>query len=556
VSSAPAGQHPQPPSPPQPAGTPAPPPAAGQARTSRRAELAATWVPAAVVAAAMALVGWWGIARLNSMGNDEVATHWAALLPLRWLVHLLSNVDAVHGLYYLLMHAWAAVGSTPVIMRIPSVIAMCVAAVLIVILGQRLTGSGWAGLFAGLIMVATPSISYYAQTARSYAMVFACVLGSTLALLYALEAEAAGASRRRRWLGYAGLVALGGYLNEMSLLVLAAHGVTVLLARYGRPVLERWLWAAGGGAAVVAPLVLLSIKEHAAIGWINPPGATDLRILVQDYFGVETIGAGLLILCAVVALLPGSGWRRRGAGAQAAGTEPPWWRSGGVSLPSVAAPLLVLPAGILIIESLILHPLYVDRYVLYGEAGAALLAGGGLYRIGRWLRGRWLHGRWLGGAASRRALIWLPGVIVCVCVLILQIGPQRHVRTPGSRLYDYGGPSRFIGATARPGDGIIFLGKFYRKARLGYPADFRNTQDFAMAESPLRVGNFQGRDKSFTQTLPLMLTYRRIWVYGTRPSPHRPAGLLREESLALLRYFRPAGSHQYHNILVTLWVRR
>ena len=54
-------------------------------------------------------------------------------------------------------------------------IAMAVAAVLIVIIGRRLTGSGWAGLFAGLIMALTPSISFYAQTARSYAMVFACV---------------------------------------------------------------------------------------------------------------------------------------------------------------------------------------------------------------------------------------------------------------------------------------------------------------------------------------------------------------------------------------------
>ena len=84
-------------------------------------------------------------------------------------------------------------------------------------------------------------------------MVFACVLGSTLALMYAMEAEAApGRPSRRRWLVYAGLVALGGYLNEMSLLVLAAHAVTVLLARYGRRAVERWLWAAGGGAALVA----------------------------------------------------------------------------------------------------------------------------------------------------------------------------------------------------------------------------------------------------------------------------------------------------------------
>ena len=140
----------------------------------------------------MLVLGWWGIARDNSMGNDEVATRWAALLPLRELAHLLGNVDAVHGLYYLLMHGWVALGSSPVVLRIPSVIAMAVAAVLMVIIGRRLTGSGWAGLFAGLIMAPTPSISFYAQTARSYAMVFACVLGSTLALMYAMEAEAAG----------------------------------------------------------------------------------------------------------------------------------------------------------------------------------------------------------------------------------------------------------------------------------------------------------------------------------------------------------------------------
>lgn len=39
----------------------------------------------------------------------------------------------------------------------------------------------------------------------------------------------------RRWLCYGALVTLGAYLNEMALLVLAAHLVTVGLARYGRP---------------------------------------------------------------------------------------------------------------------------------------------------------------------------------------------------------------------------------------------------------------------------------------------------------------------------------
>jgi mannosyltransferase len=568
VSQAPTPQRHKPPAP---AGGSAPPPVPGTAppRTPGWAAAAAACAPAATAAVAMLVLGWWGIARDNSMGNDEVATRWAALLPLRELAHLLGHVDAVHGLYYLLMHGWVALGSSPVVLRIPSVIAMAVAAVLMVIIGRRLTGSGWAGLFAGLIMVLTPSISFYAQTARSYAMVFACVLGSTLALMYALEAEAAGRASRRRWLVYAVLVALGGYLNEMSLLVLAAHAVTVLLARYGQPAVERWLWAAGGGAALVVPLVLLSIKEHAALGWVSPPDLTDLRVLAQDYFGAETVAAGLLVVCAVVALLPPRGtwrWLPGGAepstaepstaepstaepsGAEPAGREPrrPWWRSGGVSLPSVAAPLLVLPAAILMIESLLLRPLYVDRYVLYGEAGAALLAGGGLYRIGRWA----------GDASGRRALVWLPGVIVCLCVLVLQLAPQHNVRRPGSRRYDYGGPSRYVGANARPGDGILFFGKFYRKAKLGYPGDFRDTSDFAQAASPLQVGNFQGRDKPAGVTLPLMLGYRRIWVYGARPSLRRPEPELRAESRVLLRRYTLIRQRQFHGILVTLWQRR
>jgi mannosyltransferase len=226
--------------------------------------------------------------------------------------------------------------------------------------------------------------------------------------------------------------------------------------------------------------------------------------------------------------------------------EPAWWRSGGVSLPSVAAPLLVLPAAILMTESILLRPLYVDRYILYGEAGAALLAGAGLYRIGRWL----------GDTTGRPALVWLPGVIVCLCVLVLQLAPQHHVRRPGSRRYDYGGPSRYVGANARPGDGILFFGKFYRKAKLGYPGDFRNTIDFAQAASPLQVGNFQGRDKPTGVTLPLMLGYRRVWVFGARPSLRRPEPELRAESRMLLRRYILVRQRQFHGILVTLWLRR
>jgi hypothetical protein len=70
-----------------------------------------------------------------------------------------------------------------------------------------------------------------------------------------------------------------------------------------------------------------------------------------------------------------------------------------------------------------------------------------------------------------------------------------------------------------------------------------------------RAGNLQGVDKPFSATLPLMLHYRRIWVYGGRPLA-RHSGLLREESMALVRHFTVTGRRQFHGILVTLWLRR
>jgi mannosyltransferase len=527
----------------------------------------------------MLVLGLWGLARDSAMGNDEVATRWAALLSLRELAHLVNNVDAVHGLYYLLMHGWVAVGSSPEALRVPSVAAMTGAAVVIAVLARRLTGSGWAALFAGLVMVLTPDISYYAQTARSYAMVYACVAAATLVLVHALAAEAAGAPGprvARWWIGYAALVTLGGYLNEMSLLMLAAHAVTVLLARQGRQSVRHWAAAGGAAAVLVTPLILVSIREHAAVNWIPRPGLQDLRILFHDYFGATTVAGVLLLACVIVAVLPPrSTWRwlrgqaggsgaggattgdsataggGAGAGddagsAGAAGGELAWWRSGGVSLASVGAPLLVLPALLLILESLVLPPLYVDRYVLYGEAGAALLAGAGMWRIGRWLS---RTVRW-------PALLWVPGAVICACTLVLQLGPQQRARTPESRLYNFGGPSQYVGANARPGDGVLFFGTFFRKARLGYPPDFASTTDFAMSESPEQTGTFRGHDKPFASTYPLMLRYSRIWVVGHLPSVHATDPVLRAESVVLQHRFRLVAERRFKGIAVTLWQRR
>ena len=538
---------------------------ARRAGPARWAAAAIWWAPVATAVAVMAGFGLWGLARQSAMGNDEAASRWAASLSLAQLAHLLRHVDAVHGLYYLLLHGWMAAGTSPAVLRVPSVIAMVAAAALMVILARRLTGPGragqLAGLFAGLVVALSPVVSYYAQTARSYALVYVCVLGQCLALLSALQAEHAGAEQagteqagtelattgRARiagwWLCYGALVTVGAYLNEMTLLVLAAHAITVGLARYGRAAVRHWAVTSAVSVALVSPLLWLSATQQNAVSWIPRPGAHDVWVLYHDYFGSTLAGAVLVTACAAAALVPAAGRRRKPPG-----HETRQRHTGGVSVPSMAVPLLLVPAGLLLLESRTGLPLYQDRYVLYGQAGAALLAGAGAARAGQWLA----------AAARRPELIVLPGAVLCLFALLLQFPAQEHARLPASREFNFGGPSFYLAAHSRPGDAVLFMNSFYRKAELAYPAQFRGTSDIALAVPPADAASFEGTDKPLQAVIPLMLARRRIWVIGRLPSLPSlllPPGPERAESLLLLSRYTRVTKHWYTNVCLSLWVR-
>lgn len=511
--------------------------------------------PVAFPAAVMAVLGAWGLARDSALSNDEAATRIAAQLSLSQLYHLLRHIDAVHGLYYLFMQGWIGLGASPAVLRVPSVLVMIAAVALTSVLAIKLTRSGWVGFFAGLIMAITPAISFYAQTARSYAFVITCVIGATLVLVTVLRAESSGAPTVRRWwVTYAALIALSAYLNEMALLVLAAHGVTVLLARYRPAVLRHWVIAVICGVAAVGPLLLISATQHADVSWIPKPTLGSVGVLFHDYFGARYIVPAGIVLCVIIALLPVRGQHFRPAEsadvttgtAGASASEQPWWRRPGVSLPSVALPLLVVPALLLIVESIVGKSLFIDRYVLYGEPGAALLASAGLYRIGLWL----------GSATGRRWLIWTPGLLACVALLPLQIGTQRYFRTPESRLFDLTGPAAFIGAHARPHDGVLFFDTLFRKDRLLYPHEYGKTDDFGQALSPLQSHDFRGTDRPFAALRPLILQQRRIWVVGFKPSASLRTAALRQQSRVLMGNFTLVEQRHFRGIDVTLWLRR
>lgn len=149
----------------------------------RKRKRAGTSVPTAIVLpmAVMLALGLWGLDR-GTMWRDESATYQMARRTLPQIRDALGTVDAVHGLYYLLMHPLLALHPSEVTMRLPSVLAAVAATALVAALGCRLARPR-VGLWAGLLYAATPVVTHYAQEGRSYALVTAGAAWATYLLV-------------------------------------------------------------------------------------------------------------------------------------------------------------------------------------------------------------------------------------------------------------------------------------------------------------------------------------------------------------------------------------
>ncbi|MFC5632262.1 glycosyltransferase family 39 protein [Streptomyces bullii] len=399
------------------------------------------------------VLGLWGIDRQDSMWRDESVTYQVAHRSLGELWDLLGTIDAVHGLYYLLMHAVFALwdgGLTA--LRLPSTVATALAAAGVGSIGARLAGPR-AGTLAGLVFVLLPVTQQYAQEGRSYALVTAAVTWATYAFLRGI-----GADRRPWWAMYALLLALGCWLHAFAALVLVAHGLTLWWLRGTHRVWRRWGAASAGVLVTVVPLAVVGAGQaDRQLGWLGRPG---LALWLQF---LATVAVGVL-LC-----------RFLGRGL----------------LASLALPVLVVPAGLLMAVSLV-TPWYVERYVLYGMTGLALLAGAALDRaVG--LRRRF--------APAVRTLI--AGGLAAAAVAVL-LPWSLLVRSPESRKDDVVALAHAVEHAARPGDGVLFMPARRREWLLSYPSLHGRLDDLALAESPVRSRTLQGTE------LPAETIRRRI----------------------------------------------
>lgn len=459
-----------------------PAPAPESRRTGPRHEALATLTAVALPALVMAALGLWGLDR-DAVWGDEGVTLQMAHRSLPQIGHLVSHIDAVHGLYYTLMHFVLAPCPGETLLRLPSVLGATAAAGLVGLIGARLARPR-VGLWAGLLYAVTPFVGRYAQEGRSYALVAAGALAATLALVGAVQGGG-----RRRWLLYALSAAGTAWLHELSVLVLAAHACTLCWARAPWRVWRAWLAAAACVLVSLVPLVHLSRTQSAQVGWLAKPGRDQVRGLVEAFAGPAE---GVCAVVLALALL----------GACARTPHP-----GRVSLRAVALPLAVVPPALLLGVSRY-EPLYYDRYVLFCLAGVPLLAAAGADRLVRLLPA---------GRSSRtpgaRGFLAAGGAALAGVAFAAQLPVHAHERGPHARPDDLTGLAVLAARELEPGGALLFLpSPGARRAEAAYPADFKHPYDVALARSGARAGQLYGEETDAATLERRLRRVDRVWV--------------------------------------------
>ncbi|MFE9929113.1 hypothetical protein [Streptomyces sp. NPDC005533] len=379
------------------------------------------------------ILGLWGLERGAGMWRDESVTWQVAHRPLGGIWELLHGVDAVHGLYYLLMHGVFQVWDGGLwALRLPSVAATALAAAAVAAVAHRLAGER-AALIAGCVYAVLPPVQMYAQEGRSYALVAAAVVWATYLML------------RERWVAYTVVLLLGCWLHEFAVLALLAHAFTAWRSR-------GWRWSAGTVLALLLPLALVSARQaEQQLGWLGRPSW-------QDWAAYGVVGGAALLLA----------------------------RGAAKDLVRVALPLTLLPPGLLMVISLV-HPWYVDRYVLYALAGPALLAGARL-------------------AAARGWWPWLLAGLLLVPFGIWSV----WLRTPESRKDDVLAVAAAVRERARPGDAVVFMPARRREWLLSSPEVYASLRDVALDRSPAASHSLQGTELSPDRLRAALLASPRV----------------------------------------------
>ena len=410
-----------------------------------------------------------------SLWFDEAATISASTRSVPQLWAMLHNIDAVHGLYYLLMHGWYVVfPATEFTSRLSSAIAAGIAAAGVVVLG-KLISSRTVAVTAGLVFAVLPRVTWAGMETRSYALSMAAAVWLTVFCV-----RAARRGRPWWWLVYAVLLISAAVLNVFLILIIPAHAVAVLA--YARRPRSFGYWAAATALATlgVVPFLLFTQKQLFQVQWISRLGsATVTGILHEQYFDQSVAAAVVAGVILVATMICGPLF---GAGRPA--------RLVALTLTWMTAPTIAL-----LVYSVVRHPIYYPRYLSFTVPAFALLLGMCIVTVGR----------------SRAGIAALLVVLAAAGVptYLFQRGPYAKA------FMDYSAVADAIDRNAAPGDCLILDNSTtwapgpIRPLTAARPAVYQKLRDY-------------GRGRTAVQRSRLWDAHTAVWAWADK-MPECPA---------------------------------
>ncbi|MCU1516684.1 MAG: hypothetical protein JWQ75_1405 [Pseudarthrobacter sp.] len=439
--------------------------------------------PAAIglLAFCTAYIGSW----IPSFWDDEIATISAAGRNPAELLLLLQSVDAVHGLYYFLMHAWTSVvGFSELALRTPSAVAVGLACAGTVVIGRKL-GSNALGLASGLVLAVLPRMVWAGTEARQSALTALLAVILTLLLLRAWKSNCV-----LDWVLYALCAVIGVWMFMFFALAVAAHAVAALVLR--RRPLATAITSAAAGAAVL-PFLFFAMGQKAQVDWIeNRSLAQTLSTAaVKQFFYGEDRPTGNLPpqwILAFVALL---------GIFEVSLVVWGLWASRKVQQTRTVAVLclvgVALPIAGLLLVSVVAQPVYVPRYLTFTAPAFALLVGLGIVSI----------------PGSRKAVRYAALAVVVAVSLVPQLTLKSLVNEPPDTERSIA--DRVSAGSQRPA-AILFEHPYLRDMVLAYPEDFEAVQDLSLARSPAESGTLWGEN---ADVAPEKLSGKgNVWFVG------------------------------------------
>ena len=401
--------------------------------------------------ALLAIAGSW----IPSLWGDEAASIMSARRDWGSLGSLLGTVDAVHGLYYAVLHLWIdVVGTSPLAVRLPSGIAVGAASAGLYLLVSRLSARRTA-VIAALVFAVLPRVTFLAVEARSMALATAAIVWLTLLLVRLLEAPA----HRAWWWLYAVGLAIAVHLFVYVALLIPVHALVVIveLRRTGRLRdirMRSFLLAWAGAVLLSVPLGLLVISQRDQVAFQRPWRMVTVdAVLVEQWFMLEAVAvvAWAFIAVSVAVVVPA----RRGE------SEP----TGDRRLLLLGAAWLVVPTAAVVVVAAITSLGYTARYLAFCAPGAAILIALAVSSLPR----RWMR------AVS---------IIVIAGLALPAYLDQRspYWKNDGT---DWQAVARVVAEVTEPGDGVVFdesvrPSRRPRLAMHAYPDGFRGLVDLTL----------------------------------------------------------------------------